>query len=479
MLKLEDQEKSPSSSQDCEDLCENLNKLDLNTKSPDTESSLSFTTLPLEILYRIFESCHLSDQLILAKVCKLFRQIIRDILQRKSKFFNYNYITFKYKQQLQDYEISELCYLCGRAVERARFSTFFNMDLLKHIEWSGVRTNPLENLKYFINNNFKQNVKYFKNLLELEVQGKFLQDQAILEMAKNCKKLKTLKLLDGDNRWLWGEHLQDLESIENLELKSCRNLDPNHMLAVSQKRQLKSLNIVECEHLQDIPKMLKLCDHWQYLESLRLTAFSQDRNLLNAIINLPALKTLQFFWINFMPLDFEENFFLELSSNTKKSLSLKHLKFENDRYYIEDESLQKWTPEKYAAMRENVCINGQSWQWSAEIFDKISKNFEYFKNLQTVTLFYCRLLDYEQIKHLSLINEQLELIKIYGCPQEKDEQFKKLWQEEGVSARCRVDFESCLTLKEVMDLNREAISRQYSSFYRREPVLRSIECQFS
>lgn len=324
------------------------------------------------------------------------------------------------------------------------------MDLLKHIEWSGIRTNPLENLKYFINDNFRQNVKYFKNLQELEVQGKFLQDLAIKQLAKSCKKLKILRLLDGDNRWLWGEHLQDMESIEILELKSCRNLDPNHMLAVSKKRQLKSLNIVECEHLQDIPKMLQLCEHWKYLEILRLTAFTQDPKLLKAIINLPSLKTLQFFWINFMPLNFEENFFAELSSNEMKSLLLKKIKFENDRYYIEDESLQKWTPEKYAAMRENVCINGQSWQWSSEIFDKISINFEKFKNLKVLHFLYCRLLDYEQIKHLSLINEKLELIKIYGCPKKEDEQFRKMWLEEQVSAKCQLSFDSCLSVGEVM-----------------------------
>lgn len=434
---------------ECRDLCEKADEL-LKLQIEIQNSCNYFTILPLEILYKICESLSLRDRLVLAKVCKIFRQIIRQILQRKFKFFNYNYLKFKYSLQLQDYEISELCYLCGRSVEKARFSTYFNMDLLKQIEWSGIRTNPMENLKYFINDNFKQNVKYFKNLQELEVQGKFLQDQTLLELAKNCKKLKTLRLLDGDNRWLWGEYLQDLEGIENLELKSCRNLDPNHLMAASQRRQLKSLNIVECEHLKDITKIVKLCDHWQYLETLRLTAFSQDPKLLKAIINLPALKCLQFYWINFMPLNFEENFFLELSLNETKSLLLKHLKFENDRYYLEDESLQEWSDEKYAIMRENVCINGQTWQWPSEIFDKISLSFEHFQNLLTLNFNYCRLLDYEQMKHLGLISRNLELIKVHGCPKKEDVNFKKQWLQELLSAKCQLSFESFLSLKEVM-----------------------------
>ncbi|XP_065356786.1 uncharacterized protein LOC135951129 isoform X2 [Calliphora vicina] len=445
MLKLDSSENS--SPKECQDLCLQLDKLALKSDSNDDENASNFTSLPLEILYNIFESCPLREQLVLAK--------------------------------LQDYEISEFCYLCGRAVERARFSTYFNMDLLKHIEWSGIRTNPMENLKYFINDNFKQNVKYFKNLQELEVQGKFLQDQTIKELSINCKKLKTLRLLDGDNRWLWGEHLQDLQSIENLELKSCRNLDPNHLIAVSEKRHLKSLNIVECEHLKDIPQMLKLCNYWLNLETLRLTAFSQDNKFIKAILNLPKLKILQFYWINFMPLNFEETFFLELSLHKTKSLQLKNLKFENDRYYIEDESLQQWSDEQYAIMRENVCINGQSWQWSSEIFDKISLNFENFKNLLTLSFHYCRLLDYEQMKCLSLINDKLELIKVLGCPKKEDVLFKKQWLQEQVSAKCHLSFESLLPLAEVLNLYEEANSRQFSSFYRREPVLRSIECQFN
>lgn len=370
--------------------------------------------------------------------------------ERRFKYFYYNYLTFKYSMRLENYEISELCYLCGKAVERLRFSTFFNMDLLKHIEWSGIRTNPMENLKYFINDNFKQNVKYFKNLKELEVQGKFLQDQTVLELAKHCKKLKMVRLLDGDNRWLWGEHLQDLEAIEKLELKSCRNLDPNHLLALSQRRQLKSLNIVECEHLKDIPKIIKLCDHWQNLETLRLTAFTQDRQFIKAIISLPALTTLQFYWINFMPLDFEETLFAELSSSSTKCKQLKHIKFENDRYYIEDESLMQWTAETYAIMRENVCINGQSWQWSSDLFNKISKSFENFHNLATLTFCYCRLLDYEQMKQIRLINEKLELIKIFGCPRKGDEVFQKHWLQEDVStSKCLLSFESLLSLQTV------------------------------
>ncbi|XP_073823952.1 uncharacterized protein [Musca autumnalis] len=456
----------------------NLTECEDLTSTLETLSFDSFSSLPLEIVYKIFDICELKDLLILAKVCKQFRQIISQILQQRYRYFIYNYLTFKFSQNLNDEEISELCNLSGSSVERLRFSTYFNMDLLKHIEWK-MGCNPMENLKFFINDNFKQNLKYFPMLKELEVQGKFLQDQTILELAKRCKALQSIRLMDGDNRWLWGEYLADLENIENLELKCCRNLDPNHLLSLAQKRHLKSLNIVECEHLKDIPKMQNLCKNLLNLHTLRLTAFTQDPTFLKAILRLPALKCLQFFWINFMPLNFEENLFFELSQNQDKAKTLSYLKFENDRYYIEDESLQQWTDEKYAIMRENVCINGQAWQWSEEVFEKISQTMEHFTTLATLNFHYCRLLSYDQLEKLPQLVGNLKEILIYGCPRKDDLQFHKQWQEDAkIRADCHLKFDSFLSLKEAVSLQDEASSRQFSSYYRREPVMRSIECKF-
>uniref|UniRef100_A0A1I8Q6P4 F-box domain-containing protein n=2 Tax=Stomoxys calcitrans TaxID=35570 RepID=A0A1I8Q6P4_STOCA len=447
--------------------------LDL-TCSLENLSLYTLTTLPMEILFHIFELCDLKDLLRLAKVCQHFRNIISEILQQRYRNFIYNYLTFKFSQNLEDADISDICLLCGPKVEKLRFSTYFNMDLLKHIEWK-MGCNPMENLKFFINDNFKRNLQYFPMLQELEVQGKFLQDQTILELAKSCRGLKTIRLLDGDNRFLWGEHLADLESIENLELKCCRNLDPNHLLVLTQKRAVKSLNIMECEHMKDIPKMINLCKYLTQLHTLRLTAFTQDQTLLKAILELPRLKCLQFFWINFMPLSFEENFFLELAHNSEKSSQLSALKFENDRYYIEDESLQQWTPEKYAIMRENVCINGQAWLWTEEVFNKISQNMENFPNLQQLNFHYCRLLNYEQLEILPTLLKNLKEILICGCPRREDLQFHQQWQE---NMKCQLKFESFLSLKEAISLQDDASARQFSSYYRREPVMRSIECRF-
>ncbi|XP_075149448.1 uncharacterized protein LOC142223445 [Haematobia irritans] len=440
----------------------------------DNLSSYTFTSLPLEILFNIFEISNLKDLLSLAKVCQQFRDIISEILQQKYRQFVYNYLTFKFSQNLDDGEISELCLLSGPSVEKLRFSTYFNMDLLKHIEWK-MGSNPMENLKFFINDNFKRNLKYFPNLQELEVQGKFLQDQTVMELAKSCKELRTIRLLDGDNRYLWGEYLPELEHIENLELKCCRNLDPNHLLALTQKRPVKLLNIMECEHMKDIPKMINLCKYLSQLHTLRLTAFTQDPSLLKAILELPLLKCLQFFWINFMPLTFEENFFLELARNTEKSSQLSSMKFENDRYYIEDESLQQWTPEKYAIMRENVCINGQAWQWSEDVFTKIAQTFENFSNLENLHFHYCRLLNYDQLEQLPMLLKNLKIIQISGCPRREDLLFHQQWLEQN---ECQLKFESFLSLREAISLQDDASSRQFSSYYRREPVMRSIECRF-
>lgn len=334
-------------------------------------------------------------------------------------------------------------------MERLRFNATLNRDLIEYIEWSGISSIPLEDYKNLINNNLKQNLKYFTNLLELEVVGNLLQDEIILELSKSCRQFKTLKFLDKDNFDFKGKYLAKIKTIENLELKSCGNLD-FRLFKVSKKRKLRCLNIMDCERLQDINKIMNLSKRWKYLETLRLTAFSAYPKLLKSLLNLPCLKTLQFFALNVMPPNFEENFFQQLKANKTKSLLLKNIKFENDIYNMDYETLENLSCKKYAEKRESICLYSPPRQWSKEMFVMFAKDFEIFKNLKTLELKYCRLLNYQQLKRLCIINQKLQLIKIYGCAMEVDDLLKKCWQEDEFTARCQLNFESQLTWQEIM-----------------------------
>uniref|UniRef100_A0A1B0BIX8 Reelin domain-containing protein n=1 Tax=Glossina palpalis gambiensis TaxID=67801 RepID=A0A1B0BIX8_9MUSC len=410
-----------------------------------------FQDMPLDILYNIFQLCGIKEQLNLARTCQQFYEAVKGIWCKKYRYFIYNYLDFKYSMKLDDKMVKDLCILCGRHVKELRFSSYFNMDLLKEIEWK-MGGNPMENLKYFINHNFAENVKHFENLQILRVQGKFLQDKVIRELSKFCKQLKTIELLDGDSRWLTGQHLWQLENLQNLQIKSCRNLEMDNLLLCSKHCHLEQLNIVECDLLKSVPKMLDLSANLQHLKYLNLTAFTSDSKLLKAILNLPQLERLKFYWINFMPLQFEENYFAELEANHQKRSHLTELTFENDRFYIEDESLQQWTPHSYATMRENVCINGQEWQWSDEMFQKFCKQLQKFKNLHDIQLNYCRLFNYDQLKKLPLVSSSICKITIKGCLQREDQQYLKEWflSLDNKTHKCQLRFDSFLSYAEVM-----------------------------
>ncbi|XP_065368896.1 uncharacterized protein LOC135961329 [Calliphora vicina] len=408
------------------------------------DSTDYFSKLPEEIVCEIFNLIDLQNQLVLAKVSKYFRQVIEGIYKRKFNFLYYDYWTFKSSLKLQDWQITEFCKLCNGSVERINLVTPFVTPFFC--------TSKEEEMKYLqIQQDFRHNLQCFNNLRELEIEGNTFIDETVLDLAKYCKGLKSISFKGVDSDGFYGKHLHQLESIENMGLKCCRNLDPNHLLAVSQKNHLKSLNVVYCYNVYNIPTFLKLCNHWLYLETLILFAFTSDNQCIAAIINLPSLKTLQFYWQKFMwnkaSSCFEETFFLALKKHHDKAFKLKHIKFSYERYIMDLETV--YQPLERARKKEELCAQVQSWTWPKNAATNICSTFAEFKNLHTINFHYCRPLDNDQLIYLAKENDSLNLIKIEGCPKVEDGEFKKQWANLKSIQKCQLKLESILPLADV------------------------------
>ncbi|XP_065369839.1 uncharacterized protein LOC135962039 [Calliphora vicina] len=428
-----------------------------------------FSTLPEEIVRKIFNLIDLQNQLVLAKVSKYFRQVIEDIYKRKFNIMYYDYWTFKSSLKLQDWQITELCRLCNGSVERINLVTFF------FSRFYGISQE--EEMKYLqFQKDFRHNLQYFNNLRELEIEGNTFLDETVLDLAKYCKGLKSISFKGVDIDGFLGKHLHQLENIENMGLKYCSNLDPNHLLAVSQKNLLKSLNIVYCSDVYNIPTFLKLCNHWLYLESLILLAFTSDTQGIQAIINLPSLKTLQFYWNKLMwnkasPC-FEETFFLALKKHHEKALKLKHIQFSCDSYIMDFKKICQ--PLEQARKKEELCAQMQSWKWPKKASKKICSAFAEFKNLHTINFHYCRPLDNDQLIYVAKENASLRQIKIEGCLKVKDGDFKKRWANLKSVQKCQLELESILPLADVKKIYDNVGSNIENEF----SIARIISCHF-
>ncbi|XP_023297465.2 uncharacterized protein LOC111680077 [Lucilia cuprina] len=429
----------------------------------DSEDLNYFKILPVEILHKIFNLCELRDQLILAKVSKHCRDIIAAIYKTKYKFMYCNY--FKDYSKLKDQELIEFFRLCGDFVECLHLVTHFSS------RFCGEDPKIYENYLHF-HKLFTHCIRYFKNLCELKIYGNAFPDSTILELAKHCKKLKSITFTTMENGLFQGKHLHQLEAIENLNLKFCHRLDPKHLLAVSQKRHLKMLNLLGCYRLSEMSPILQLCNHWRYLETLVLFAITSDKQFLKAIIDLPSLKSLQFNWVDISPvrpvLNFEENFFLTLSEHQYKSEKLKYIKFTNEQTYSHC-MIEKCSQKEYAKMKESLHARLPFEHWSMEKFNLISLTLKSFKNLHTINFHYWRPLSNEQLINLVKMNSNLQFIKIDGCPEAGDIDLKNQWMD----PKCKLQLESILTLDEVKNIYDNVVKR--TDHAGRE---RSICCHF-
>lgn len=405
------------------------------------ESPGTILMLPPECLETIIKMCPLKDQIQLAKVCQQFYHILQRIWSIRYYSFTYSILELKYKQDWNELEIRDACMLFGRHVRILCFCTMFRSDMLVEIQrYDGW--NPIERLKRYLNLNFISNLKYFENVEEFEIRGKLINDFVIEALAYKCKHLRSVKFLNGTTQSCVGSFLHKLTNLHTLEIPASRNIGPASLMLCSEKNPLRYLNIVECKLLEDVPIMISLCHYWRNITTLRLTAFSSSYEYIAAIFNLNTLKDLQMYWTKNPFEDFVESFLHQLQLHDEKCMKLQLISFETDRYNIEDTSNVDWTPFTYARMRELVCINGTPWVWSPEFLALLTPYFRSFANLKELHFVYARLLPYELLKQIPVINRNIQLILVQGCPYKCDQLFAREWER--IFPKCHLRFQSVL-----------------------------------
>lgn len=405
-----------------------------------------FQWLPIECVEVIIKFCPLKDQIQLAKVCQQFYHLLQRLWSKKYTSFTYSILELKYQQHWNEIDIRDACILLGKYVRVLRFCTLFRSDMLIEIQkFDGW--NPIERLKKYLNLNFISNLKYFENVEELEIQGKMITDFVIEALAYKCKRLKSVRFLNGTTQSCSGTFLHRLTNIQKLEMPASRNIGPASLMLCCEKNSLRYLNITECKLLEDVPIMVSLCHYWSHLTTLKLTAFSSNGEYLRAILNLSTLQDLQMYWTRNLFDDFVRSLLEEIHFHKDKCKRLQTLAFECDRYSIEDPSTLEWTRNSYAKMRELVWINSFPWIWTREYFTFLTPYLKSYINLTKIYLIYARIMSNELLYQIPVINSNVQLIQIEGCARQSDATFLKEWDQ--TYDKCRLKFKSFLNANQV------------------------------
>ncbi|XP_036321756.1 uncharacterized protein LOC118735872 [Rhagoletis pomonella] len=432
-------------------------------------STASLLYLNTDCLRIVFEQCSLKCQLALAKVCHYFHKVIVDIWRQRYATLLFSLYHFKVVHELNDNELWDFCLLVGPHVHRLIFNSVLFFPVIQRFI-ADQPGNMMQNAKRYMNIILCRHLVHFAPLQSFEVQGKFLAEYTVRELARYCPQLRALQLLDAGTRWLLGKHFHLLRRVELLNLHDCENLRRRLMRKTCHALQLKSLNLVECKELLHPPTIWQLCMHFQMLQQLHLTALA-DTPLLAAILELPKLKELKFYWLNDF-VEFVKSLFTELSLRRRESLCTLHCA--NESIFLENASQRVWRAGEYAAMRELATINGRPWQWQ-ECFDEWLKLLGDCTSLESLTYEYCRVFSYEQILALPKMGSHLKLIRLIGCRDECDEKLIRSWMQQQ-NQGCRLCIEGELPWGTVQRLRDRVMPFRRENNH--QPIYRSIECHF-
>ena len=380
---------------------------------------------------QIFKYCTLKEQISLSKVCREFYEIIQDLWRCRYRTLYYNLYDYEFKHNLSPQELQDFCIIQGAATNHLTFNTIFYLPLIQKylINSSG---NLMQKAKIFMNQNLCRNIMHFGNLEILEIHGKFLMDFTIKEVARYCPQLKVFRLIDADSRWLRGRHFHLLRNLSELNLKDCENFQRRNLKKFALCKSLQNLNIVESKSLLNAPFLSKLCDNLINLNTLRLSALLNEQ-LLIRILQLPNLKTLQFYWLKEWPEFVNQLFELLLS---QKSDSLRSLRFVTERIFVDNESHESLRSYNYALMREKVGAVAGSRQWPQ--FEGILPQFP---NLEQIVCDFCPIFKTAELLRLPLLSPSLKCIHLIGCrqPPAEESEFREVFQKRHPKCQLRIE----------------------------------------
>uniref|UniRef100_A0A0A1XGD8 Leucine--tRNA ligase n=1 Tax=Zeugodacus cucurbitae TaxID=28588 RepID=A0A0A1XGD8_ZEUCU len=432
--------------------------------NPDYAPNDSIFKLNSDCLQYVFEKCSLGDQITFAKVCRKFHKVIIDIFSKKFDAILLSHPTFTTDLALTDQDIWDFSILCGPYVRTIEFSTLFALNFIKEVIQSKT-DNLIEKCRKQINIWFCRHLIHFPHVRQVEVLGFFFLDFTARQLARYCPQLRQFQILDINTRSLSGKNFHLFRHLEVLELPLCTSLEPKYMLKICKKLKLKELYIVENRRLMYAP-ILKQMFALQFssLTILWISALA-DQRVVSAILELPHLEKLKFYWIdNYV--SFEKVLFKELLRLRQNSLFA--MGWESEPPFLMNESFVNWDPYEYELRREEVSINGCAWKCFADYPEWINLLTGCTK-LETMSFLYSRILTKEQILALPRMCKTLENVQIVGSRQEFDDDVLKEWKEQ-TRPSCQLCIEG-INWCEVKALeNKEHAER--------DRLYRSIQCNF-
>ncbi|CAD6997940.1 unnamed protein product [Ceratitis capitata] len=363
-----------------------------------------------------------------------------------------------------DEEVWDFCMLVGRYLKFMivdSLSDYATMDkYTKYLHWEG-------NLRCSVSMKIRRHLVHFPYLEILQIEGIFLADEVIDELARCCPKIRELQFMDAYTYFTTGEHFSSFRNLEVIDICSSMRCRLVEMLKVCHQLHLKKLNMVDTRRLYE-PAFFSALVKTQYatLTTLWLSAI-KDKDTILLILKLPLLVELKFYWKRTYE-GFEEILFSALSET--KQNSLHSVSFEVHPLPYEMISFRYFGTYSEAGHVLQGIHDG--WELCESSLKEFLKLLDVCMSLEKLAIRYCSLFKEKDIFIFPEHCESLRLIQMIGQCRKHDEKFLYKWRERAEDCSCelRIEGELLYFTEQEMRLrpgeNREAFS------------YRSIECNF-
>lgn len=239
------------------------NKMD--AEDSNTEKGISILHLNDDCLETICKKLELQDQLRFARVCGRFKDIFEMCSRMHHKVFIIDSL-----EKLTLWESREFFQIVGQHIEEisGKPPAKNRVRLLEFVAQFCPKVTRLSlyfKLKASVLNNL---LSKMQQVTELELKDCSLHDNTIAAIRK-LPKLQKLSL--AENYELTGKDLDKLNTVEDLNIYSCPNIQPIHFISLCKSmKNLKSLDMRRCDRLNTaaFEEMVKSCKN---LSSLKIT----------------------------------------------------------------------------------------------------------------------------------------------------------------------------------------------------------------
>lgn len=254
---------------------------------PETESKVSIFSLNDDCLLHVFSFLTQAEVLKQAFVCQRFRDLVEHMV-KASRQFDFNDMHRNYTLM----EIRQTLAWFGEHIKQLRLKRA-NESYRRYVEFVGMFCHNLEEINFeFLRSihseTYKRIFRTSSHLKSLILEDCDVND-SICSLISTLAELETLNLTH--NRDISGKYLQNLDSVVDLNLSNCENVEASHFIDILKAMKLKSLNIAGCYQLTD-EAFDVMVETQPNLERIAMSTSYQAIHL-EAVAKLSSLKHLR------------------------------------------------------------------------------------------------------------------------------------------------------------------------------------------